>query len=320
MVLYWLPVNYRPVLPPFPGPVLPVQRPSAAFLFSPGMLIACMRAGISALSGWPFCGAGAGGDCLAGVLPVEGFVWGGRQALRWPGRAGQLGCCPRCCPAGLPQGSPRDARSREVAKKSPAAHQAPPPVMSRPVSLTIPACGPPGRRAGGMRQRLSRCPSGPGENGHFPAATGNFRQPVRGQRRGPERATGVRQQAGRSRDMPRPDENGAQQCTRPVADGYRCCRGRVMAGPARAMGITRHGRVIPHSGAAWVTTRGAGRGSRTGKCPPLRANPGSGRADAGPGVACAQSAPARCIAARVSSGRWSRCRSGRSRRRSGASS
>ena len=191
--------------------------------------------------------------------------------------------------------------------------------MSRPASLTIPASD---RRAGagGMRQRLSWCHPGRARTVIFrqpPAISGN-RCGVSGRDRSGQPEYGSKLAGhGICLVQMRTACSDAPGLSRwlPAGTG-----GRVMAGPARAMGITRHGRVIPHSGAAWVTTRGAGRGSRTGRCPPRRASPGSGRADAGPGVACAQSAPARCIAARVSSGRWSRSRSGRSRRRSGASS
>ena len=159
--------------------------------------------------------AGAVGDCLAGVLPVEGFAWGagGHTLIR---RAGQPCRCPCCCPAGLPQGSPRDARSREVAKKSPAAHQGAPPSLPAGWRGQVPAPGV-GTPGGGGRHGTTFIPvpiaAGPersfsGSHRQFPAA--NSRQPGAGSAAGQrERATGVRQQAGRSREILSPGEGGA---------------------------------------------------------------------------------------------------------------
>ena len=60
------------------------------------------------------------GDCLAGVLPVEGLVRGGGRPYARPRARRTLPARSWAWP-GLPQGSPREARSREVAKKSPRA-------------------------------------------------------------------------------------------------------------------------------------------------------------------------------------------------------
>ena len=172
-------MNYRPVPPAFLGSCSAWSEVMYCLSFQCDLVVVHVRERISR-------------PAYPGRFPMVGrergvIVW--PVSCRWRAscggaagptlaRAGRAACCcPRCCPAGLPQGSPRDARSREVAKKSPAAHQAHPPFTAGGRGqVPAPGVRPPG---GGGRHGITfiRCPARPGRNGHSPAAPGNFRQP-----------------------------------------------------------------------------------------------------------------------------------------------